>query len=93
LRPGGPLGLAVLIASVLGAWLFATGRKLDRVIQAVFAIHALRNLTRLLTVYAGWPLFPSAGYNTAYFALVLAFYLPVAYWLVKRDAPAGPSPV
>jgi hypothetical protein len=66
---------------VLGAWLFATGRSLDRVIQVVFVLNALRNATRLLTVYAGWPLFPAA----AYFAMVVAFYGPIAYWLVKRD--------
>lgn len=80
-----PLGFAVLVGSVLGAWLFATGRALDRVIQVVFVLNAVRNATRLLTVYAGWPLFPAAAYDAAYFAMVVAFYGPVAYWLVKRD--------
>lgn len=87
-----PLGFSVLVGSVLGVWLFATGRRLDRVIQVVFAINALRNATRMLTVYAGWPLFPTAAYDAAYFAMVVAFYGPVAYWLVKRDdvGPAAP---
>ena len=80
-----PLGFSVLLGNVLGAWLFATGRTLDRVIQVVFVLNALRNATRLLTVYAGWPLFPAAAYDAAYFAMVVAFYGPVAYWLVKRD--------
>jgi len=80
-----PLGFSVLVGNVLGAWLFATGRSLDRVIQVVFVLNALRNATRLLTVYAGWPLFPAAAYDAAYFAMVLAFYGPLAYWLVKRD--------
>jgi hypothetical protein len=39
----------------------------------------------LLTVYAGWPLFPAAAYDAAYFAMVVAYYGPIAYWLVKRD--------
>jgi hypothetical protein len=80
-----PLGFAVLLGSVLGVWLFATGRRLDRVIQVVFAINALRNATRMVTVYIGWPLFPAAAYDAAYFAMVVAFYGPIAYWLVKRD--------
>jgi hypothetical protein len=83
-----PLGLLVLIGSVLAAWLFATGRRLDRIIQAVFVFHALRNVTRLITVYIGWPLFPAAAYDAAYFAMVVAFYAPVAYWLIRRDDPA-----
>jgi hypothetical protein len=85
-----PLGLAVLIGSALGAWLFATGRALDRVIQAVFVFHVLRNVTRMLTVYVGWPLFPAGAYNTAYFAMTVAFYGPVAYWLIRRDPAATP---
>lgn len=85
-----PLGFSVLLGSVLGAWLFATGRALDRVIQVVFVLNALRNATRLLTVYAGVPLFPAGAYDAAYFAMVIAFYGPVAYWLVKRDDP-GPA--
>ena len=72
------------------AWLFATGRTLDRVIQVVFVFNALRNATRMLTVYAGVPLFPAGAYDAAYFAMVFAFYGPVAYWLVKRDDP-GPA--
>lgn len=80
-----PLGLSVLIGSVFGAWLFATGRKIDRLIQVVFVLNALRNATRMLTVYVGWPLFPAAAYDAAYFAMVVAFYAPVAYWFVKRD--------
>jgi hypothetical protein len=80
-----PLGFAVLLGSVLGVWLFATGRRLDRVIQVVFAINALRNAARMVTVYIGWPLFPAAAYDAAYFAMVVGFYGPVAYWLVKRD--------
>jgi hypothetical protein len=80
-----PLGFAVLLGSVLGVWLFATGRRLDRVIRVVFAINALRNAARMVTVYIGWPLFPAAAYDAAYFAMVVAFYGPVAYWLVKRD--------
>jgi hypothetical protein len=85
-----PLGFSVLVGNVLGVWLFATGRPLDRVIQVVFVLNALRNATRLLTVYAGWPLFPAAAYDAAYFAMVVAFYGPIAYWLVKRDdGPAG----
>lgn len=86
-----PLGFSVLLGSALGAWLFATGRALDRVIQVVFVLNALRNATRLLTVYAGWPLFPAAAYDAAYFAMVVAFYGPVAYWLVKRDDPVPPA--
>jgi hypothetical protein len=81
-----PLGFSVLLGSVLGACLFATGRKLDRVIQVVFVLNALRNATRMLTVYAGWPLFPDAAYSAAYLPMVVAFYAPVAYWLVRRDA-------
>lgn len=80
-----PLGLAVLIGSVLGAWLFASGRRIDRIVQVVFVLNALRNATRLITVYIGWPLFPAAAYDAAYFAMVLAFYVPVAYWLIRRD--------
>ncbi|HEX8109754.1 MAG TPA: hypothetical protein VF516_18610 [Kofleriaceae bacterium] len=45
-----------------------------------------------LTVYAGWPLFPSAAYDAAYFAMVVAFYGPVAYWLVKRDDTGRAAP-
>jgi hypothetical protein len=85
-----PLGFSVLLGSVLGVWLFATGRALDRVIQVVFVLNALRNATRMLTVYAGVPLFPAAAYDAAYFAMVVAFYGPVAYWLVKRD-DTGPA--
>lgn len=84
-----PLGFAVLLGSVLGAWLFAGGRRLDRVIQAVFVFNALRNASRMLTVYAGLPLFPAAAYNAAYYAMVLVFYAPVAYWLIRRDDPRG----
>ena len=80
-----PLGLAVLIGSVLGAWLFATGRRLDRVVQAAFVLNTLRNATRMITVYIGWPLFPAAAYDAAYFAMVVAFYGPIAYWLIRRD--------
>ena len=82
-----PLGFAVLLGSALGASLFATGRKIDRVIQIVFVLNALRNATRMLTVYAGWPLFPDAAYTAAYLPMVIAFYAPAAYWLVRRDAP------
>jgi hypothetical protein len=84
-----PLGLAVLIGSALGVWLFASGRRIDRIVQVVFAIHALRGLARMLTVYVGLPLFPAAAYDAAYFPLVIVFYAPVAYWLVKRDGDAG----
>ena len=80
-----PLGTAVLIGSVLAAWLFATGRRLDRLIQAAFVLNALRNATRLITVYVGVPLFPAAAYDAAYFVMVVAFYAPVAYWLIRRD--------
>jgi hypothetical protein len=80
-----PLGLAVLIGSVLGARLFATGLRIDRVIQVAFAINALRNAARMATVYLGVPLFPTAAYDAAYFPLVVAFYAPVAYWLLHRD--------
>ena len=84
-----PLGLSVLIGSVLGAWLFASGRRLDRIAQVVFVMHALRNAARTLTVYAGIPLFPGPAYDAAYFPLVVAFYAPVAYWLIHRDPEAG----
>lgn len=80
-----PLGTAVLIGSVLAAWLFATGRRIDRLVQAVFVLNALRNATRMITVYVGVPLFPAAAYDAAYFAMVVAFYAPVAYWLIRRD--------
>jgi len=80
-----PLGLSVLIGSVLGAWLFSTDRKIDRVIQLVFVLNALRSATRMLTVYVGWQLFPDAAYGAAYFPMVIAFYAPVAYWLLRRD--------
>ena len=80
-----PLGLAVLIGSALAVWLFATGRRLDRLIQAAFMLNALRNAARLITVYIGWPVFPAAAYDAAYFAMVVAFYAPVAYWLIRRD--------
>ena len=81
-----PLGLSVLIGSVLGAWLFATGRKIDRVIQVVFVLNVVRNATRMLTVYVVWQLFPEAAYNAAYLPMVIAFYAAVAYWLLRRDA-------
>ena len=81
-----PLGLSVLIGSALGAWLFASGRKIDRVIQIVFVLNVARNATRMLTVYFGWQLFPDAAYSAAYFPMVIAFYAPAAYWLVRRDA-------
>jgi hypothetical protein len=87
-----PLMFSVVIGSVLGAWLFATGRRIDRVIQAVFVLNVLRNATRLLTVYVGWPLFPSAAYSAAYFALVVAFYVPIAYWFLKRDDHSDVAP-
>jgi hypothetical protein len=83
-----PLGLGVLIGSALGAWLFATGRRIDRIVQAVFVFHALRNVARMTTVYIGWPLFPAAAYDAAYFAMVVVFYAPVAYWLIRRDDAA-----
>jgi hypothetical protein len=86
-----PLGFAVLLGNVLGMWLFATGRRLDRVLQIVLAIHAVRSAARLITVYIGWPLFPAAAYDAAYFAMTVAFYGPVAYWLVQRD-DAGRAP-
>ncbi|MEO8552782.1 MAG: hypothetical protein ABI678_22545 [Kofleriaceae bacterium] len=79
-----PLGGAVLIGSVLAVWLFSTGRRIDRVVQAVFAFNALRNLTRLITVYVGVPLFPGDAYTAAYFPMVVVFYAPLAYWFVKR---------
>jgi len=84
-----PLGLSVLIGSVLGTWLFASGRRIDRIVQVVFAIHALRSIARMLTVYVGLPLFPAAAYDAAYFPLVIVFYAPVAYWLVRRDDDGG----
>jgi len=79
-----PLGFAVLLGSALGIWLFATGRPLDRLIQAAFALNVLRNASRMLTSYAGLPLFPGAAYEAVYFPMVVAFYAPIAYWLVKR---------
>ena len=79
-----PLGFAVLVGSVLAVWLFASGRKLDRIAQAVFALNAMRTAARHLTVYAGVPLFPTHAYEHAYFPLVVAFYAPLAYWLWRR---------
>jgi len=79
-----PLGFAVLVGSVLAVWLFESGRKLDRIAQAVFALNAARTAARHLTVYAGVPLFPTHAYEHAYFALVVAFYAPLAYWLWRR---------
>ena len=84
-----PLGLSVLTGSVLGAWLFAGGRRIDRIAQAIFVFNALRTATRMLTVYVGLPLFPSAAYDAAYFPMVVAFYAPAAYWLIKRDADSA----
>jgi hypothetical protein len=66
-------------------WLFATGRRIDRVAQVVFAIHVVRNVARMATVYLGVPLFPTAAYDAAYFPMVVAFYVPLAYWFVRRD--------
>jgi hypothetical protein len=43
----------------------------------------------MLTVYVGLPLFPAAAYDAVYFPLVIVFYAPVAYWLVKRDGDTG----
>ena len=83
-----PLGGAVLIGSALAVWLFSTDRRVDRIAQAVFAFNALRNLTRMLTVYAGVPLFPSAAYGAVYFPMVVVFYAPLAYWFVKRGDAA-----
>ena len=83
-----PLGLSVLIGSILAIWLFATGSRIDRVIQAVFVLNVLRNATRLVTSYAGLPVFPTAAYEAAYFPMVVAFYSSVAYWFVKRQADA-----
>ena len=74
------------IGSALGAWLFASGRKIDRVIQIVFVLNVARNATRMLTVYVGWQLFPDAAYSAAYVPMVIAFYAPAAYSLVRRDA-------
>ena len=85
-----PLGGAVLCGSVLVVWLFSTGRRIDRIAQAVFTFNALRNFARMLTVYVGIPLFPSAAYEAVYFAMVVVFYLPLAYWFVKRGAPSSP---
>ncbi len=82
-----PLGFAVLLGSALGVWLFASGRPIDRVIQAAFALNVLRNATRMITVYIGWPLFPAEAYSAAYFPLVIAYYAPVVYWLARRDDP------
>jgi len=79
-----PLGFAVLLGSVLAVCLFASGRKLDRIAQAVFALDALRTLGRQLTVYAGVEVFPAHAYEVLYFPLVVAFYAPLAYWLVRR---------
>ena len=87
-----PLGFAVLLGNALGIWLFASDRPIDRVIQVVFALNVLRNATRLITVYIGWPLFPAEAYSAAYFPMVIAFYAPVAYWLVMRDDPPPGSP-
>lgn len=81
-----PLGFSVLLGSVLGVWLFSTGRRLDRVVQAVFVINIARNALRQLTVYAGVNVFPSPAYESLYFPLVVAFYLPLAYWLIKRSS-------
>ena len=81
-----PLGSSVLIGSVLAVWLFASGRKIDRVIQAVFLLNVLRNTARMLTTYAGLPIFSTGAYEAAYFPMVVAFYVPLAYWLIKRPA-------
>lgn len=87
-----PLGFSVLVGSVLGVWLFSTGRRLDRVVQAVFVVNILRNALRQLTVYAGVNLFPSAAYEHLYFPLVVVFYLPLAYWLVTRSSGSDRVP-
>lgn len=85
-----PLGGAVLVGSALAVWLFSTDRRIDRIAQAVFAFHVLRNLTRILTVYAGVPLFPNDAYAALYFPMVIAFYAPLAYWFTQsRSSSAG----
>lgn len=83
-----PLGGAVLIGSALAVWLFSTGRRIDRLVQAVFAFNVLRNLTRLLTVYAGVPVFPDDAYAALYFPMVVVFYAPLASWFMIRTRDA-----
>ena len=69
--------------------MFASGRRIDRIVQVVFAIHALRGLARMLTVYVGLPLFPAAA---AYFGAWRAA-LPKTWGFDGRAFYPPPDPI
>jgi len=82
-----PLQLSTLIGAIAMLFLFETPPQINWVIRAALAVNVLRIATRMLTLYAGIPLFPTGAYESVYIILVLLFYVPVAYWLFKLDDP------
>jgi|SRR5688572_5256920 len=86
-----PLGFSTLVGSILMLLLFETPPRLNWIIRIVFGWNALRIAARQLTAYAGLPVMPGWLYEKIYFVgVVLAFYLPAAYWLFK--VPDEPRP-
>jgi hypothetical protein len=73
-----PLMLSTWIGSV-ALWIMFP----DRLIRAIVAINLARITARMLTVYAGIPLLPTAIYEQIYLGLVIVFYAPLAYWLLR----------
>jgi len=80
-----PLMLATWIGSVALYVLFAPPPRIHWVLRAALALNLVRITARMLTTFAGIPLLPTAIYEQIYIGLVLAFYVPVTYWLLRVD--------
>jgi hypothetical protein len=80
-----PLQLATLVGSIVMFCLFAPPPRIHVVIRVALAINIARIATRMATVYLGVPLFPAAAYEHLYLVMVVLFYAPVAYWLVRLE--------
>jgi hypothetical protein len=80
-----PLGLGSTIGSFALVALYAKPPRINYVIVVIAAMNGLRGLSRILTVYAHVPIFPNELYEQLYFALVVAFHAPAAYWLFRAS--------
>lgn len=78
-----PLQLSTLIGAIAMFFLFDAPPRINHVLGAAIALNVLRIATRMLTLYAGIPVFPTGAYENVYFVLVLLYYVPVAYWLFR----------
>jgi hypothetical protein len=87
-----PLGFSTLLGSVMMMLLFDVPPRRNWVVRIAFGWNALRIAARQLTAYAGIAILPAAIYETYYFPItVLAFYVPVAWWLWRAEPALPPA--